>query len=339
MLVEKTFITGVNIGDPVNYCADATQFLMNALRRQYGGRCYKGVYITRILEITKRSECVIVDTNLSADGVVTVEFRALVLVLGQGDIITGVRIQEGEEAKNILGVSDDEGKIVAIFQPSQGATVIRKNQVVAMRVLHAQAPPFRERLAVIGTLLVCDTRAAAYNVTTTLSEQDAAELGFLIDHIKRELDRRKHLVDTRKDDVFFFEELLYSYSGRRTGTATAPVPGAAAWVGPGGVKGGTGEDMNIFDVLAADTRGVWTRGLHLYRSSPFVTRLPSRGAEEAGAVAAPARTVFEAFLKNMLDFLTVVNRMVQEFDPIEKIESHKNIWMAMRRAQLPPPST
>jgi hypothetical protein len=42
-------------------------------------------------------------------------------------------------------------------------------------------------------------------------------------------------------------------------------------------------------------------------------------------------------LKTVHDFLKAANEMVAIYDSLEAIQNHKNIWLVMRGAQLPPP--
>lgn len=347
MLVEKVFTATIDVRDPEDFCALADAQVVSYLRRRFAGKNRGGSQIVDIIAVERRSDCRIKETDLSGEGYVDVEFRALVMVLGQWDIVTGVKVVS--RGQLIVGQSQVEGAVVVSLMPSPEAETVRVDQIVAARVLRAQFAPDQPQATAVGPLLTCDRAAPAYILSADLTRDDARDLESLVAQIRTLLEARAALMETRRDDVLFFESLLYSYALRTRDGApqTVETPHASDWVGPPGVPLGDGaESVNLVALVAeakqkgsAPTRGTWCRDLALYRSSPLAARSGSASQARWGnAVATTPRVAFAGMLKTTYDFLKAVNEMVDIYDSAELIEDHKNVWLAMRGAQLPPPS-
>jgi hypothetical protein len=350
MLIEKLYAETLDVQDPENYSADPERYLTTYLRRRFEGHCRKGAYIVRIIEIVRRSACRMKETDLSAEGYVDVEFRAEVSLLAQWDILTGVVV--ASRAQLIVGKSEVEGVTVATLLPTPEAETVREGQTISIRVLKAQYNADQAQATAVGPLLTCDKAAPTYKVAGSLTPEDARALAPLAARVKALLEARAVLVEgadgaaSRRDDLAFFEGLLYSYPRAGDGAPQrVESKGAEAWEGPAGypLPAGT-EAVNILDLVdealegGANVTGLWSRDLVLHRSSPLVAKAtgaaPARWGPPAGATP---RTAFASMLKTVHDFLKAANEMVAVYDSLEAIQNHKNIWLVMRGAQLPPP--
>ena len=120
-----------------------------------------------------------------------------------------------------------------------------------------------------------------------------------------------------------------------------------AWAGPPAHPHPAGaEVVNLLDIVAgaaeggAVVTGTYARDLSLYRSSPLASKAAAAGSRPPAwepAAAATPRGAFTLMLTTVHNFLKAVNEMTAVYDSEEVVHSHKNIWLAMRQAQLPPP--
>ncbi len=349
MILEKTYTATVDVRDPDNFCADPQQVMMNHLRQMYEGRCCRGAHILEVLEILRRSRCVIKDTlthEPGGEGYVDVEFRARVSVLAQWDILTGVEIMA--QAPMLVGHSKAEGAAtVASFLPSAEARAVGVGQLVAMRVVQTQYNPFQEEASAVGVLLTCDKTSPAFRLAGRLTPSDAAALAPLANRVKHHLEARSALYAERPDDSLFFEELLYSYAAPNgLGTRTVETAAAQQWSGPDGLPLPQGaEAANLLDLVAqaaaggVDVDGVWARDLSIPRSAPLTAKggTESFPANWPEPTASAPRAAFASMLKTVHEFLKAVGEMVELFSTPEALQAHKNVWLVMRQAQLPPP--
>jgi hypothetical protein len=348
MLVERNYAATVDVRDPVDVCAHADAHIMQFLTRRFTGRNWGGGQIVRVLGIVRRSDCCIKETDLSAEGYFEVEFRALVMVLGQWDIVTGVKIVRLGQL--IVGRSQTEGTVIVNLAATPEAETVRIDQTVAVRIRLVKFAPDQAQATALGLLLTCDRAAPAYAVDADLSREDARDLDPLVAQIQDLLAARAALMETRQSDVLFFETILYSYACRTHGSSTQTIasPGAPDWKGPGWAPTPPADGVEVVNLLAlhaeavqkglARTRGlVWCRDLIFYRSSPLAAAAP-QGSVPArwswGAAASP-RTAFAEMLKTVYSFLKAINEMVAVYNTAEMVEAHSNIWLIMRSAQLP----
>lgn len=344
MLIEKIYSATLDIRDPENYCARPEAYVLTYLRRRFVGRNRGGAQILKILAVLRRSDCRIKDTDLSAEGYVDVEFRALVSVLGQGDIVTGVKIKI--RGQITVGQSEVEGVVVAALDP--GSETVRVDQMIPIRVNLVLYSPDQPQASVAGPLLTCDRETPAYLLDRCLQAEDARDLGALAAQIRQLLEARAALAQTRRADLAFFERLLYSYAQPPDGTQVVETPESVAWEGPAGVTFPVGAAaVNLLAVLAeaeskgsADVRGVWCRDLAIYRSAPLAARAPPDTVPPSWKtpVAATPRTAFASMMQTVFSFLKAVNEMVVTYNTPDMMESHKNIWQTMRGAQVLHPS-
>jgi hypothetical protein len=343
MLIEKLYAETLDVEDPENFCADPERYISTYLRRRFVGRCRKGAFIVRIIKVVRRSHCRLKVTDLSGEGYVDVEFQAEVSLVAQWDILTGIVV--ASRAQLIVGKTEVEGVTVATLLPTPEAETVREGQTVAMRVLRMQYNPDQAQATAVGPLLTCDKAAPVFRVTGTLTPDDCRALAPLAARVRSLLSTRAALAETRQDDLAFFESLLYTYPRVKDGEpSSVESKDAVPWVGPASypLPAGT-ESANILDLVAGagvDVTGVWSRDLTIHRSSPLVSRLTGPAPPPRWTVAAGSlpRTAFASMLKTVHDFLKAENEMVALYGTREDIEAHKNIWLVMRGAQLPPPT-
>lgn len=344
MLLEKVYSETIEVRDPEGYCSDRDRYITTFLHQRYVGRCRKGAFIVAIKEILRCSDCRL-KTDLTAEGYVDISFVATVSVYAQWDVVTGVKI--ATRSQLIVGESQVEGVAAVSLLATPEADTINVGQMVAVRVLRAQYTPDQGQATIVGPLLTCDKAAPTFRIASDLSQKEAQELLPLVARLKALLDERAALAEARRDDLLFFETLLYSYKrgGKEDADQKIETEGAAAWEGPAGAAlPANAETVNmvtmVSDVAAGKkldkTAGDWCRDLSLYRSSPLAARASSDElpAGWSPPIAMTPRAAFGSMLHNACVFLKAVAEMVEVYDTPDLVKSHANLWMAMRKAQL-----
>src|SRR3989344_8131927 len=116
MNYNKIFETSININNPIDFCIDKENNLLLELTKKFAGKCYKGSYIIKILEILETSSCKIIKTNLYGNCYIDVRFLANVSIISGGSILIGVDIISNEDIIRGLysSISNDEYKTHAI---------------------------------------------------------------------------------------------------------------------------------------------------------------------------------------------------------------------------------
>jgi DNA-directed RNA polymerase subunit E'/Rpb7 len=362
MLHSKTLDATINVRNPISFCADKARHLTIQLKNMYEGKCFKGAFIVSVDRVEHSSACKIVSSNNTAEGYVDVQFTATVAAFSRWDIVAGVTIMRTDQV--LVGSTKRDGKysygdprdarVVATLMPTPEAKTVRVGQVVCVRVLGATHEPMQPQVAVAGTLLTCDRTAPVYRVRGALDKASAAGLMPVVEAIDKELAARAVLVAERRPDLMLFEILLYSLSkppgglhGEADDLKLASAYGSATWTGPPTLKGvEPAKTFNVVDFVkkaaAGETQTVnelWSRPLALYRSSPLAAQLAAKGAPAPPgwdkAVDETPAVVLQIFLKGILDFLFAVRSMMGIYNTKDKMDEHHNIWLAMKKAQLP----
>lgn len=376
MLQTKLIDGTINITNPINFCADKDRHLLAIVKNTYSGRCYKGAFIESIKEVLSDSgSCHIVRTNGSGHGYIDVRFIADVHVFNRWDILTGVKVisnqqmivgefisqdaiqdasqdasqdaiqDASQDAGQDAGQDANKSKAVVSIIASKASEGLAVGQKIAVRIVLSLHSPMQPLASVVGTLLVCDQKAPVYKLRGMLDQTSLAELTPMMSAILSELKLRDEIIKTRKADLWFFEILLYAYTGPaelKDQKINAWDKGPS-WQGPGYLHA-SGSDtaitmMSILDIVRrvsegtnVSVTGFWSRSLSIYRSSPLVAMASSDVHEQKAEDGIP-RAVFAEFLKNILDFLVATRELISVYNTKALIDSHFNIWTIMRAAQ------
>jgi hypothetical protein len=345
-ILTKAYQVTLNINEVGNFCANPTTGTMNLLQSLYVGRCHQGAFVIKIVKVVKRSACHIKNTSFDGEGYVYVEFLALVSVIAMWDIISDVHIQS--TAALIVGKANVEGSsLVVSLLPSKESKTVATKQIVSVRVAKVKYNPWQEEASALGVLLTCDRGSPAFYLKGTLSFEDAKALTPLVARVQSLLAIREKLMSIRRDDVLFFDALIYSYALPSDAPVAAPVKSnkAATWEGSSVLAPPAGT-VNILDIVTTITQdsakpvnveGYWCRDLALHRTAPLVVHTATSSPGWNAATASEPCPAFAVMLKSIADFLDAVNSFCATYSTVAAVTDHRNIWTVMRHAQLPPP--
>lgn len=289
MLFKKLFTVTINVRNPIGFCAGKEHQAMVHLKSVYERRCFMGSYIVSIDKVVKTGACRIVNTNVSAEATVDVQFLATVGVLARWDIVPGVKIigtdlLVGGETVPDPAVRHEDTRdigVTMVLAASPETRQIRAGQVVCARVLDVVHKPLKSSVTACGKLLTCERAGPIYKVHGKLTRAAATEMMSIVVAIDAELARRKSAFARTNGDFMLFEGLLYTYA-RTTKPEIQKIVSkvAATWEGPKHLPvREKGDVVNLLDIVRAAAAGepqpfdgVWSRPLTLYRSSPLVHR-------------------------------------------------------------------
>jgi hypothetical protein len=361
---EKRFIISILVSDPFNpnLSINTENYILGVLNEQYVGKCYNGALILKINTIDEISSCEIITTNLLGNGNINVKFTAMIRRFYPGEFLPNVWVQKTQPS--ILGsyAEDNDGISVMAyimipygiqFEPSplkQSIMTIREHQRIPMRVIdvyHKCANPIP---AIGATLLVCEKKYNKYIITSSVGKGIKKMLSPLMKRIEEELQLRNDITPDIKENILFFESLLYSYRSKENKENKITSTNFPEWAGPNEIPMSVdGEVINLLDYLhniddniANDNIiGIWSRPLNIYKSSPNAVFRKLSPGEELDMEADPLlieegspESVFIRFLKDILDYLSIVRKMAEYYIDNATLMSHKNIWDAMKEVQL-----
>jgi hypothetical protein len=369
----KNFIVSILIVDPMNpnLSTNKENYILSILNEKYVGKCYNGAFIIKIDNIINISSCSIITTNLECNGNINVQFVAKVRIFYPGEFISGVHIKKTQ--LSILGDYTEETEDGTIktyimipmgvkFEPSplkHSILSIKENQRIPMRIIDVYHKCANSNPAIGATLLVCDQKYYKYVITSPLSKNINTLIMPLMERIETEMQLRNSITDPDiQQNILFFESLLYSYqidakSAKKINITSEKFPqwsGLEQIASSSGSSSGSGSSssgssshqINILDFAYSiiegkvdSVIGTWSRPLFIAKSSPMaiyeadVTEIGDDITLEEGN----PDTVFIRYLKDILDYLTIIRKMSEYYTDNAMIMAHKNIWDAMREVQ------
>lgn len=341
MQFVREFGATLDVHDVKTYSADPDRVGVDMLRRNYEGRCFRGVFVVRIVGIVERAACRYIFTNrLTMVGSVDLVFSAVVVEAATGDLVANARIADtgaklliGQTSADPNGAGSAGAGFTVQFRPVFGVeSSIRVGQLVPAWLEVAYCGPGQSQIAGIGVLLVCDRKERGFRLEGALSEKDVEGLAPLAAQLRAALEDRAVAIREHPERVDFFDRLLYTFRD-----APAQNESKSAWSGPGtfpGPEGASVEDLLKTVARPGDVGGVWCRGLSLHRSSPLVHRARGKTAPWTDVVDASPFAAFAFFLRQAHNYARVVSQLARTFSDPELFESHQNIWQIMQKFQV-----
>lgn len=139
MHIRKVIIDTLNITDPIAVYADPDRHLLEMLNAKYVGKCHSGCYITSIVGIRRRSQCMVCQDDSPHIATVDIEFEVTGTKYVAGDILVGATvINRNIAAKYILCKMTDKEQIVIYIKSERTTDSIRLGQKIIVYV-HATA--------------------------------------------------------------------------------------------------------------------------------------------------------------------------------------------------------
>jgi hypothetical protein len=343
MLVEKIFTVTVNIQDANNYLSNPETILNSILRRRFIGKCYQSVFIIDILEIIERAPCRIQRTNLSAHGFVDVQFKAEVSIVMPGDILNNVTIYDSN-SKFIRGESNTDGSasVVVMGKDSNITGVVRKDQIISIRVKQMDYSPNRDKFTAIGIPVTCEKSVILYNVTGKMDKRMYRHLQPICKNIEDMLQTRENLMKLNSNALIRMESVIYTYST----FANDKIHKVDNWSGPTTSANYMFETRNILKILKDnnpeyDFSGIWGRDLSIVKSSPLVAMYNQSETEkmlvdstDVEIVESKPETMIIGMIKSIYNYLKYINENAVTFSKQSVFDEHKNIWLTMKQSQI-----
>lgn len=352
MHLETIFTVTLDVEDLIDFSADIERNALMRVRDTYQGKCYQGRFVSEVKELVEHSRCQVNNVGTQGAGIINVKFRATCNLYNPGDPIAAVTIEKRVQV--LMGsVKEPEPLAVSFVNPNE---TISEGQLVPAQVVQVDYPPLQVRPTAIVKQLVCPKEAIIWVTEGELTAQDVDTLRHYAGLVDKELKARADLregagagpegpASNLKTGQDFFERLLCTY---RQGPADVPRPPVDGWEGPAGppLPGWCESPVALLRLVAAPgpAAGKWVRPLGLPLSYPAVCRMKPQAP--GGDVAAdpqlykerrlPPVAAFLQMLREVHEYLVVMNRLPTVYGSSAVADRHKNIWRIMQQQQLPP---
>jgi hypothetical protein len=115
MRIKKVFEVAIRV--PVTEFGNIDEFALRTLKNTYEKTNFLKFFIEEIEEITQRSPCVISSSDLSADGVISIQFRCSVLTYLYGEIMADCKVVSIQD--NIINLTRENTSIILMLTGKQ----------------------------------------------------------------------------------------------------------------------------------------------------------------------------------------------------------------------------
>jgi phage host-nuclease inhibitor protein Gam len=305
MISNRDFEHNINVIAPARFVANKKENVMTVLTDLLVGACFKGVYILKIEEINKMSQCIIIPTNNNAHGSINVCFTASILTYKPGDVIPNVTVYTKEGHT---------------FGKSQYATIAFMSKQINKSLVSGQIIPVligdtikyhANSINIIGSLLMCDVETVMYNIEGAITLRDYEnQVKPIIDEIES-LDKAIH-----DNSVEFFSKLLYSYTKPKTAPKSI--------------------DLIKHIKSAAKTQvemsGIWYRDLATKKEDYLISTV-SKVADDVITLEVTTLTFVLTILQQCLSHRNALVDMAKTYTK-EMIADNENIWTVIQRNKL-----
>lgn len=337
MFFTQTFSVTLAIANPISFCRNKERNILIKIIECYEKKCYMGYYIVKIIKCENTSSCNIVTSNPSGSATMDVNFTAKVFILSARDVLIGVRLDLTTTL--VAGTytykkDDDVLEISVIMIPTLTSSInFTTGQLIPVRIISTKYTPFHDKITAVAELLTCEKSAMCIKIVSDEAiNKNSIEIKILLSNIKEELNKREKIKE--KDKILYFESLLYSYQDSPK-TFESITFKDYVWSGPKIIKK-SGEYHNIFSLIENDAslKGLWTRPLHIHRSSPYMVKITDiKTINSDTIVESVPETLIIGYLKNILSFLIAIRNLTEVYNTDKLIDTYSFIWAHMRQAQ------
>jgi hypothetical protein len=327
MIFNASFTVTIDTVDPIGYAKDSVGNALLQVRDVYEGKCFQGKFIHSILGICRTSRCRINRVGCEVgSGTVEVKFRALCSRYHPGDAVAGMQVVCGQPLTgDAVGPrSAVEPAVLTIINPNATFAV---GQVLPVRIIRVSYDPLSDKPSAATELLTCRLEETIWEVAAPQQALTEEVIAKIYQQVAEAIEDRQAIQKTKGDQQVrvLFAGLLATYQGQKE----KPLPPT--------LKPFELETFAAFMAwvkkLKPETR--WTRSL----TKPFdwvgVCEATDKfESEQYRVVRAGADEIISAVLCAVLNSVQVLNDFPRVFPSDRVIQSHMNVWMLMRKAQL-----
>jgi hypothetical protein len=314
MIIKKVFETGVDISR-IDLFTKPDVNIMNILVDRFEGYCYKSCFIRKILQIIRRSECVIDQDGLEAFGKISVQFEAEVEVLLSGEIINGCKV----EKKNAYGVMicTRENLVVGIT-PNPLFNSIAEGQFISIRIIGCKYQIGQPRITAQAEPYMYQN-GSIYHITNAITQDDIEYFGPALANADAEEANFKKITSGREA----FTTLIAAYSKPQK-----PPAGAKEIKITDRDEIAKLKDVYIIRDYRADLS---TPAVYCYNNLADVQKAyPDIEINEQMTNRGAVLNVIHDYINH----IRTIREMTEVYNTPELFESHKNLWKIFKKMKI-----
>jgi len=297
--------------------------IMDKLRAKFEGRCEKNVLILKILEMTKRSGCIMSQNTLEGAGSVNIQFKAEAMVYNKGDILVGCEILKIERGGKIICIHE---MAIVTIEGNRALQSLKPGQKISVIVDNSSYPYGKNKIMIYGIPYVYSFRFEIYKLSAVVQNENLELISKKLHQIEEEIK-----LQTNKKRLNYFNEVYYPFKisweqyKKKADLGKVDIIDLIKF-SKDVITGKFNENMAVFrhpliDKSTTDLFAVKEADLHNLKSD-----LINTDTYGVTIVSEDASIVVLKLLNEYLNHMRAMNELAILFNVDKDLESHNNVW-------------
>ncbi len=214
MLITKIIETSVDLFEPDDiYALDVPKLLLHKLNERYQNKCFSSILITKVIDIIRYSDRIMVDNRLDGGAYINVQFRVEGVILTKGEVLQGCKVVNIAS----FGIFITHPHAVGIMtqDPHKRAiAMVKKDHTVPVIVDDVRYNVGKSQISITCKPYTPQPyQEVFYNITEILSPEDTEKIDTLLTELTTE--EKLHKSISSEKSYEFFKNLVYPYKTAR----------------------------------------------------------------------------------------------------------------------------
>lgn len=309
MLHSKILETSVDLMEPSDiYANDIVKLLMSKLHNRYVGYCFSSMLITKITEIIRHSDRIMVDNRLDGGCYINVQFKVEGHILIQGEILHGATVVQITNSNIIINHKYATGMMMA--DPKRRVFgLVQKDQTIPVIVQNMRYNIHKPQITIMCTPYTPSPLPQIYyNITEKLTVEDSAKINDILTMLKEEQDKHEQIKSNTS--LTFFKNIMYPYKTQQKFTMSP-----------------LGNKFKALEITMKQLTELKNVCLILPDASDVIycstTKLDNENVQIIDSAAYPA---ISELLLHQLNYLTALRGFTEVYDTPDKVKEHLAYW-------------
>jgi hypothetical protein len=312
MRIKNTLQVGLDIKDPISFCKNKKEKITQMLTEKYVGKCFGGCLIESIDTILEMSLCRLPTVGPPLYATTSVKFRVNALVLGAGEILTGVSVV-GKDSRSVICKTANIG--IGIDR-MDFFNAVKIGQKIAIRVMDVGYDINNSIISVIAEPFLPQPTCTKYTIQSAISQRAFDELQ---QRMTAELEKTQEAIKANADGYAYFKKLLACDVPKTKQTTIGIIDALKAHVANDGGVIPIATYYRPSNVNPADSLIVKQCPIDLGETKDTLVICALDGDAAA-----------QAIVMDWINHSAAVREMALGYTK-EEFEAHKNVWLYIKK--------
>jgi len=201
MITFRILETTLDIIDYISFFIDEDANIMEALKTKYTLRCYMNVFVIDIIEVIRKSACIV--NNIANVASMNVQFKAKVIYYSPGELLVGCNIVQSTDDQSLL-CTTQHAHIIASTHKLYSSFIV--GQKIIIKVIESKYQLNDTKIKILGECYIAPFDDIKYIPCGEINQDIINDLLDEIKYIDQLTANSKHLSEWNA-----FNSLMSSY--------------------------------------------------------------------------------------------------------------------------------